>query len=115
MKLGITGYSHYLSLSLFRRLEVFSPLCELGMCTTVTTYAEHPCGAVVFSGRSHVGVGTMVLDWSDFDSFSDRLRPEYLRGKPSTYRTTSWPTLHDGVPAIVRSEFVHLGGFWLTP
>jgi hypothetical protein len=24
------------------------------MCITVTTYTEHPCGAAVFSGRSHV-------------------------------------------------------------
>ena len=24
------------------------------MCVTVTTYSEHPCGAVIFSGRSHV-------------------------------------------------------------
>ncbi len=25
------------------------------MCVTVTTYSEHPCGAVIFSGRSNVG------------------------------------------------------------
>ena len=24
------------------------------MCTVVTTYLEHPCGATVFSGRAHV-------------------------------------------------------------
>jgi hypothetical protein len=32
------------------------------MCVTVTTYSEHPCGAVIFSGRSHVGTSLLPFE-----------------------------------------------------
>lgn len=45
-----------LILTILRFLDVFYTFTNFSMCTVVTTYLEHPCGAAVFSGRAHVGV-----------------------------------------------------------
>lgn len=45
----------FTTLSVSRRLVFFSTFANFSMCTVVTTYLEHPCGATVFSGRAHVG------------------------------------------------------------
>jgi hypothetical protein len=46
----------FANLSFFDACESFTTLRKrsFNMCITVTTYTEHPCGAAVFSGRSHV-------------------------------------------------------------
>jgi len=87
----------------FSTLSVLSTFANFAMCTVVTTYLEHPCGATVFSGRAHVGVMNYrcLLHNSILIPFADRLRPKHLRGQSTTHRTASWTALHNGVPAVV--------------
>ena len=48
----------YTILRFFPLLIFYSlrPSQASSMCNTVTTYTVHPCGAAIFSGRSHVGL-----------------------------------------------------------
>jgi hypothetical protein len=74
---------------------------NFSMCTVVTTYLEHPCGATVFSGRAHVCT-LNYLSNSILIPLADRLRPEHLCGQSTTLGTAPW-SLYDGVSTVVST------------
>ena len=91
------------TLQFFNAFLIFSTYANFSMCTVMTTYLEHPCGATVFSGRAHVGALNYRRFPSqlDLDSFADRLRSKHLCWQSTTRRTASRTALHNGVPTVV--------------